>query len=176
MSTNDAVAAGTDPAVTGDVTVLCLDDDEAVLDLLVAFLSREGPFDVHTTTDPATAVQAVSRGRVHLVVSDYEMGPTTGLEFLERVGTHDGDLPFVLFTSHGTSELAATARAAGVTRFVRKGGPTGSLIWPTAWSTRSTPRTPSEEHQTVTPARRGRSRRNGSRVPWASRSREPTCF
>lgn len=121
MSTNDAVADGADPAVTGDATVLCLDDDEAVLDLLEAFLPREGPFDVRTTTDPSTAVEAVSRGRVDLVVSDYEMGPTTGLEFLERIRTHDSDLPFVLFTSHGTGELAAAARAAGVTRFVQKG-------------------------------------------------------
>lgn len=122
MSTNDAVPAGTDLAA-GHATVLCLDDDEAVLDLLEAFLPREGPFDVCTTTDPARAAQLIGRGRVDLVVSDYEMGPTTGLEFLDRVREVDPDLPFVLFTSHGTAELAAEAGAAGVTRLVEKGGP-----------------------------------------------------
>lgn len=103
--------------------VLCLDDDEAVLELLEAFLPREGPFDVRTTTDPDRGFELVAGGSVDLVVCDYKMDTCSGVEFLQRVRANDFDLPFVLFTGHGTEEVFEAAQSAGATDFVRKGGP-----------------------------------------------------
>lgn len=103
-------------------SVLCLDDDEAVLELLAAFLPRQGPFDVTTTTDPDRGVQFVTEGAADLVVSDYRMETCSGIEFLERVRSVDAELPFVMFTGHGTDEILRAARSAGATEFVRKGG------------------------------------------------------
>lgn len=104
-------------------TVLCLDDDEAVLELLEAFLPRQGEFEVQTTTDPDRGFELVADGAADLVVCDYKMRTCSGIEFLRRVRREGHDLPFVLFTGHGTDEVANAAAAAGATDFVRKGGP-----------------------------------------------------
>lgn len=110
-------------ATTLRSTVLCLDDDETVLELLKAFLPRQGPFEVRTTTDLDCGFELVVGGTADLVVCDYEMGTCSGIDFLERVREYDDELPFVLFTGHGTEELFDAARSAGATALVRKGGP-----------------------------------------------------
>lgn len=43
-------------------TVLCLDDDEATLDLLEAFLPRHGPFEVLAEARAAGATEAMQKG------------------------------------------------------------------------------------------------------------------
>lgn len=102
--------------------VLCLDDDETVLELLSAFLPLQGPYDVTTTTDPDRGLELVAAGAADLVVSDYKMERCSGIAFLERVRSLDADLPFVLFTGHGTADVRRAARSAGATDLVRKGG------------------------------------------------------
>lgn len=104
-------------------TVLCLDDDEAVLELLAAFLPRQGAYEVRTTTDPDRGFELVDDGSADLIVCDYKMGSCSGIDFLRRVRSEGHDLPFVLFTGHGTEEVSTAAARAGATDFVRKGGP-----------------------------------------------------
>ncbi|WP_255195818.1 response regulator [Halorarius litoreus] len=104
-------------------TVLCLDDDEAVLELLEAFLPRQGAYEVRTTTDPDRGFELVADGAADLVVCDYKMGSCSGIDFLQRVRREGHDLPFVLFTGHATEDVSAAAERAGATDFVRKGGP-----------------------------------------------------
>jgi len=104
--------------------VLVVDDDQQVAEMTATFLERELA-DARTTTltDPAAAVPTLREERFDCIVSDFDMPPLSGLELLERVRGAGIDLPFVLFTSKGSEEIASRAISAGVDEYLQKGGP-----------------------------------------------------
>ena len=106
----------------GDIrsTVVCVDDDELVLDLLEAALPRIGRFDVEGFTDPREGLSRIRDGGVDCVVSDYEMPELDGFALLERIRAFDPDLPFILYTGRGSEEIASDALSRGVTDYLRK--------------------------------------------------------
>jgi len=106
--------------------VLHVDDDEAFLDLASSFLERElDGAAVATATRADAVLDALDSedGRPDCIVSDYEMPGTDGLELFEAVRGVDPHLPFILYTSKGSEEIAGRAVNAGVTGYLQKGGP-----------------------------------------------------
>ena len=101
-------------------TVVCVDDDELVLDLLEAALPRIGTFEVEGFTDAGAALARIREGGVDCVVSDYEMPGLDGFALLKRVRAFDPDLPFILYTGRGSEEIASDALSRGVTDYLRK--------------------------------------------------------
>ena len=61
-------------------------------------------------------------GGIDLVLSDWNMQPTTGLELLQRVRADDEvkAVPFVMVTAEAKTENVVAARAAGVNNYVLK--------------------------------------------------------
>ena len=108
-------------------TVVCVDDDGAVLDLLVAMLGRDGTFEVEGFTDPDTALSRIREGGVDCVVSDYEMSGTDGLGLLERCRAIDPNLPFILYTGNDSEAVAEAALSRGVNDYLRKEGGTAQF-------------------------------------------------
>jgi PAS domain S-box-containing protein len=101
-------------------TVVCVDDDAAVLDLLGTMLRRTGGFEVEGFTEPEAALSRIGDGGVDCVVSDYEMPGLDGFDLLERVREFDPDLPFIVYTGNGDEALAEDAISLGATDYVRK--------------------------------------------------------
>jgi len=108
-------------------TVVCVDDDPLILDLLETMLERTGAFDVEGFTDPDEALDGICGGDVDCVVSDYEMQGLDGFDLLERVRAFDPDLPFILYTGRGSEEIAGDAISMGVTDYLRKEGGTAQF-------------------------------------------------
>ncbi|WP_225935340.1 response regulator [Halobaculum magnesiiphilum] len=110
-------------AVASTPSVLVVDDDRAMTDLLTDRLGRDlDAVTVSGTTDPADAIEAIERGTASCLVSDYDMPEIDGLSLLRRVREIDDRVPFVLFTGRGSEEIASEAISAGVTDYVQKGG------------------------------------------------------
>ncbi|ELZ31519.1 PAS domain S-box [Halogeometricum pallidum JCM 14848] len=120
--------------MTETVRVLHVDDDPAFVELVATHLERRGGFEVVAETDPCAVLDRLegaegdgdengSDGRpaaVDCVVSDYEMGGTTGIDLLRCVRERHERLPFVLLTSRGSEEVASEAISAGVTDYIQK--------------------------------------------------------
>ncbi|MFD1646051.1 PAS domain S-box protein [Haloarchaeobius litoreus] len=107
------------------IDVLHVDDDPQFAALVSAFLERRGErFRVHTETDPETVLSLIQDGETAFdcIVSDYDMPGLDGLELLEQIRVDHPDLPFVLFTGHGSEAIASDAITAGVTEYLQKGG------------------------------------------------------
>ncbi|WP_227354936.1 hybrid sensor histidine kinase/response regulator [Haladaptatus salinisoli] len=106
------------------IRVLHVDDDPARVRLSEALLTNHlADAVVHTETDPTAALASLDDGRaVDCVVSDFDMGETNGLDFLETVRDRFPRLPFILFTGKGSEEIASEAISAGVTDYLQKGG------------------------------------------------------
>jgi len=104
------------------VSVLHVDDDEAMLDLTRRFLERiDDAFEVTTAVGAHAGLDVLADADVDCVVSDYQMPELDGLAFLERVRETHPQLPFVLFTGEGSETVASDAIAAGATDYVPKG-------------------------------------------------------
>ena len=99
--------------------VVHVDDDASIRDLVASFLPLEQPaLEITSFGSALEAVDALDG--IDCIVSDYEMPEMDGLAFLKRVRADYPDLPFVLYTSAGSEELAAEAISAGVTDYFQK--------------------------------------------------------
>ncbi|WP_323676449.1 PAS domain-containing protein [Halorubellus sp. PRR65] len=106
-----------------DVQVLCVDDEQSLLDLTETFLDRESDrINVLPARTADQALDVLAERDVDCVVSDYDLEHRTGLAFLKTVREDHSDVPFVLFTGKGSEAVAADAISAGVTDYLQKGG------------------------------------------------------
>ncbi|GAB3035037.1 response regulator [Natronobiforma cellulositropha] len=103
------------------IRVLHVDDDDAFLELAATFVTRaNGRLRVETETDVGRVFEEGLLATVECVVSDYDMPPTDGLQFLERVRERWPTMPFILYTGKGSEEIASEAISAGVTDYLQK--------------------------------------------------------
>ena len=109
------------------LSILHVDDDEALGDLVQAYLERDDALDC-TVTTTATPADALDRLRdddtdFDCIVSDYRMPETNGIEFLRAVRETHPELPFLLFSGEETGDVAAEMIHAGVTDYLHKSSP-----------------------------------------------------
>jgi PAS domain S-box-containing protein len=102
-------------------TVLHVDDEEGVRELVAELLSRElDRFEVVGAASARDALERLERDDVDCVVSDYDMPGTNGLELLDDIREQHPDLPFILYTGKGSEEIAGEAITRGVTEYLQK--------------------------------------------------------
>jgi len=101
--------------------VLIVDDDPSLADLMADQLSDlRDSFSIRVETNPKDALDAVETGNIDCVLSDYHMPDMDGLELLRYVREMEHGIPFILFTSRGSEEIASEAVSEGVTDYFRK--------------------------------------------------------
>lgn len=109
--------------VEGPIPILHVDDDEAFLQLTESSLLDIDPeLEIRQTTDPTEVLNRITDEDIECIISDHRMPQLTGIELLNRVRSNHSDLPFILYTGHGSEEVASEAISAGVTDYVSKGG------------------------------------------------------
>jgi DNA-binding NtrC family response regulator len=77
--------------------VLCVDDDDALLDLETIVLERAG-YRVITASNSADALAALEREPIDVVVSDRLAQPGAGSTFIEEMKRRKPDVPILLCT------------------------------------------------------------------------------
>lgn len=103
------------------ITVLHVDDDSSLANLIATYLQREdSSFSVETATAADEGLEYLAEYDVDCIVSDYEMPGRNGIEFLKAVRKRYPDLPFILYTGKGSEEVASEAISAGVTDYLQK--------------------------------------------------------
>jgi EAL domain-containing protein (putative c-di-GMP-specific phosphodiesterase class I) len=81
---------------------------------------RGAGYQVDAFSSARAAVDRVSAGGVHVVVSDISMPEMSGLELLRTIRTHDADLPVVLVTGLPAIESATDAVEYGAFKYIVK--------------------------------------------------------
>lgn len=107
-----------DPIVHTD-RILVVDDERNIRLTLSRVFEGMG-FAVHTARNGPEALGIVNRERVDLALVDLMLPGMDGLTLLRRIRVHAPQVPVVVFTAHGSAEVAAEAIKLGAVDFVRK--------------------------------------------------------
>lgn len=85
--------------IVSSATILLVDDDEALLEVLAQFLSRGG-YTVKTAHSYAAATESFAHGPPDIVVLDVMMPGIGGLEALKRIRARS-NVPVLMLTARG---------------------------------------------------------------------------
>ncbi|GGL28192.1 hypothetical protein GCM10009037_09810 [Halarchaeum grantii] len=101
------------------ITVLYVNDDPQLLELISTQLSREAERVDVLTAESADGGRALLDERaVDCVLSDYHLTEETGLALLRDVRAERPEMPFILLTETGDERVASESIEAGVTDYV----------------------------------------------------------
>ena len=103
----------------GTVSVLYINDDPELLELVSSRLEREDErIEVRAVESVDRAVNVRSRHDVDCILSDQHMPGRTGLQYLRSIRDDGDETPFILFTRTGDETVASESISAGVTDYV----------------------------------------------------------
>lgn len=108
---------------TTQIHVLHVDDEPGFGEMVAEFLELEDDrFEVTTATSASDGLNYLTQADIEVdcIVSDYDMPGHTGIEFLEIIRDEYPALPFILYTGHGSEQVASKAISAGVTDYLQK--------------------------------------------------------
>jgi PAS domain S-box-containing protein len=99
--------------------ILVVEDDPGVATLQRRRLERSD-FRVEVASDVPAAIAALQRGGVDLVVMDYRLGTTTGLDLHRQMKAAGYDVPVIMVTASTDDAMVIEAMRAGIRDFVVK--------------------------------------------------------
>jgi len=101
------------------VRVLVVDDDQAILEFMETFLTKDG-FEVTTLASAKDAPEEVKDGGYHLVVLDLMMPGLGGVEVLEQIRRVDSDVAVVIFTGYPSLDTAVQSMKLDAVDYLKK--------------------------------------------------------
>jgi len=102
-----------------DAKILVVDDDKALADSLVEYLSKLG-FQASPAYGGREALTRFEQGDFQLVITDLKMPEMDGMELLDAVSKLDSRAIVMVITGYGTIETAVTAVKKGAYDFIPK--------------------------------------------------------
>lgn len=108
--------------VDKNMSILIVDDYKTMLRIIRNLLSQLGFNNVDEATDGIMAFQKLKEKTFHLVISDWNMVPMTGLELLKKIRADEQlkALPFIMITAESKPENVIAAKQAGVNNYIVK--------------------------------------------------------
>jgi two-component sensor histidine kinase len=108
-------------------TILYVDDDVALARLAERHFGRAG-FDLIHAPDAATAMAAVERGGLDVIVLDHYLRAETGLDILHQLQERGSTVPIIYVTGSSDATIAIEAMKNGAADYVIKA--VGEEFWP----------------------------------------------
>lgn len=106
-------------SMTGQVTVLVIDDDPGIRDYLETLATRQG-YRVVTAGDGESALEGLDTTRPDLITLDAVLPGMDGLETLRRIKQRVPEVPVIMLSGHGQARTIVEAMRLGATDFLRK--------------------------------------------------------
>ncbi len=108
-------------------TILVIDDEQMICDLLRSVFSAHG-HEVVTTTSGHEGLTLFRQRKPRFTLLDLRMPEIDGIEVLQEIRKIDQKANVIVLTGGGTDALEIKARGLGVTDFLRKGLPLETLV------------------------------------------------
>ncbi|MBN8965420.1 MAG: response regulator [Rhizobiales bacterium] len=102
--------------------ILVVDDYGTMVRIIRNLLRQIGFTDVDDASDGSSALAKMESRKYGLVISDWNMGPMTGYDFLRLVRADPklSATPFIMVTAESRTENVVAAKEAGVNNYIVK--------------------------------------------------------
>lgn len=110
-------------AVNKNIRIMIVDDYATMLRILRNLLKQLEFGNVDDASDGEDALRKLkTNGPYDLIISDWNMQPMTGIEFLKNVRADDKmkHIPFIMITAESKAENVVAAKQAGVSNYIVK--------------------------------------------------------
>ncbi len=109
-------------ALRDQLRIMVVDDMSTSRGLITQALDAFGIRNVAAVADGKSALEAIARAPVHLVISDFNMPGMSGLQLLQhlRQNTATRGTGFILITGRADRETIETGRRLGMNNFIKK--------------------------------------------------------
>ena len=81
-------------------SIVIIDDEVEILDMLSRFLSRNQNFAVQTFSNPVSALSSLNSTKCDLVLLDIMMPQMNGLDVLEKLKEINSDQKVIMMTAY----------------------------------------------------------------------------
>jgi two-component system, NtrC family, nitrogen regulation response regulator NtrX len=99
--------------------ILIIDDEKAIRKTLTEILSFEG-YKIEEAADGEEGLKKFKEKTFDLVLCDIKMPKLDGIEFLQKAGEINPDVPIIMISGHGNIETAVEAVKKGAYDFISK--------------------------------------------------------
>ncbi len=99
--------------------ILIIDDEKAIRKTLMEILSFEG-YKVDEASDGEEGLKKFKEKSYDLVLCDIKMPKLDGIEFLQKAGESNPDIPIIMISGHGNIETAVDAVKKGAYDYISK--------------------------------------------------------
>lgn len=101
------------------VSILVVDDDPVVLDLLFRPLRSEG-YELFSATDGERALEVLSQNAIDIVISDVKMPKLNGLDLLRQIKEDYPGVGVIIMTAYGDTYTVKEALLLGADEYIAK--------------------------------------------------------
>lgn len=102
-----------------EVSILVVDDESMMRDLLEKILTRDG-YRVFTAQDGEVALEVLKKQNISIVISDLKMPRLGGFDLLKIVKKEYPRVGMVMMTSHGDTYTVKDALLLGADEYIVK--------------------------------------------------------
>jgi two-component system chemotaxis response regulator CheY len=108
--------------INKNMSILIVDDYKTMLRIVRGLLNQLGFNNIDEATDGTMAWEMVKRKPYGLIISDWNMEPMSGFEFLKLVRGDEATrpVPFIMVTAESKTDNIIAAKQAGVSNYVVK--------------------------------------------------------
>ena len=94
-------------------SIVIIDDEVEILDMLSRFLSRNQNFAVQTFSNPVSALSSLNSTKCDLVLLDIMMPQMNGLDVLEKLKEINSDQKVIMMTAYSTLDKVLKSHKIG---------------------------------------------------------------
>lgn len=108
--------------IKDQIQILVVDDMSTSRGLIIQSLEEIGIKNIHYAADANQALSILSKVKIHIVLSDYNMPNANGIQLLSaiRKNANTKSLGFILITGRADKSIIDSGKSLGMNNFIKK--------------------------------------------------------
>jgi len=103
-----------------EANILIVDDYKTMLRVISSLLGQIGFKHIDEASDGRAGLSMMAGKKYDLIISDWNMEPMSGYDFLIAIRKAGNDVPFIMITAESKTDNVIAAKQAGVNNYIVK--------------------------------------------------------